>query len=478
MVAGDALGHALALALPPFWLLRHAFERAGFPLFGGTMAPPTHEDDVHHVAPDAAQGAQTHRGDPQEERARHTRLETERERFFSLSIDMLAYLDERGRLKEANPAWEATLGYSRDQLLALPFVSLVHPLDQGRMAGHFQRLLLGPPAASFELRMRTARGAYRWIAWNITPFLEEGLLYAIGRDVHDAKITERALREAGDELEKRVQERTAELKAINEELQSFTYIVSHDLRAPLVNLKGFASELRGAMLEAQSVLEPLLPGLAEPTRRVVADTFDKEAPEAFGFIDAAVTRMENLIAALLKLSRLGRREFNFELLDMNGLVQDVLDSLAHQIEQKQVGVYVGPLPWIVADRVSVEQIIGNLLSNAVLYLDPTRRGLIQINGEDTPTDTVFHVEDNGRGIAETDLPKVFEPFRRIGKPEVPGEGMGLAFVQTLVRRHGGRIVCKSELGAGTTFSFTISRRLSQGGQHEGTTTDDHPAGGG
>jgi signal transduction histidine kinase len=149
------------------------------------------------------------------------------------------------------------------------------------------------------------------------------------------------------------------------------------------------------------------------------------------------------------------------------LVQGTVQTLAHQIAQRHVHVTVEPLPTVLADRTAMEQIMGNLLANAVAYLDPDRPGEIVVTGERRPDVTVLQVRDNGRGIAAADIPKVFEPFRRVGKQDVPGEGMGLAYVQMLVRRHGGDIRCHSTLGIGTTFTFTIARQLTEGEAHAG-----------
>ena len=174
--------------------------------------------------------------------------------------------------------------------------------------------------------------------------------------------------------------------------------------------------------------------------------------------------MDHYINALLKLSRLGRRELVLEQVDMEALTRATLETLAYQIEQRQIRVTVGPLPLVMADRTAMEQIMSNLLNNAVIYLEPGRAGEIEISGEHNTEETLLRVRDNGRGIAPEDMDKVFAPFRRAGKQDVPGEGMGLAYVQTLVRRHGGRIWCESELGVGTTFTFALSNHLAKGNQ--------------
>jgi len=240
--------------------------------------------------------------------------------------------------------------------------------------------------------------------------------------------------------EEQLQRYAVELEQANEEIKQFAYIVSHDLRSPLVNLKGFSSELRFALDEIQSAMSTALPHLDEEQRQTLTFALEEDAPEALSFIDSSATRMDDFISALLKLSRLGLRELHLEPVDMEAVLQE---TLAHQIEEHQGKVTVGPLPEVVADRTSMEQIVGNLLGNAVKYLDPDRPAELEITAERGLDETTFRIRDNGRGIAEDDMDKVFAPFRRVGRQDAPGEGMGLPYVQTLVRRHGGRIWCES-----------------------------------
>jgi signal transduction histidine kinase len=291
-----------------------------------------------------------------------------------------------------------------------------------------------------------------------------GLGVVFSRRLAERQQAERALRAARDNLEVRVQERTAELEQANEEIKHFAYIVSHDLRAPLVNLKGFSTELRFALDEIESVLDDARLHLDEEQQQRLRYAMDEDVPEALDFIESSVSRMDAFINAVLQLSRLGRRELHPEPIDMEALVDDALESLAHQIEERDVEVTVGALPTVVADRTSMEQIMGNLLDNALKYLQPERPGEIEITAERDGSGAdeemvTFHIRDNGRGIAEDDLHKVFAPFRRAGRQDAPGDGMGLPYVQTLVRRHGGRIWCESELGEGTTFTFTMSNGI-------------------
>jgi PAS domain S-box-containing protein len=266
----------------------------------------------------------------------------------------------------------------------------------------------------------------------------------VARDITERKRAEERLRFAAEEL-----------KTSNEELKSFVYSVSHDLRAPLLNIKGFSAELRRALREAEAVLEEAGGCMAPERREHLSRLFRDDAAEAMGFISSSVDRMDGQLNSLLKLSRLGRRELRPEPLDMEDLTQFLLSTLDHQIKEKRAAVTVGPLPRVTADRAAMEQIMGNLLDNAVKYLEPGRAGAISISAEQGAAETLFRVADNGRGIAGEDLPKIFEVFRRVGRQDVPGEGMGLSYVKAMVRRHGGRIWCESEPGGGSAFLFTI-----------------------
>jgi signal transduction histidine kinase len=246
-----------------------------------------------------------------------------------------------------------------------------------------------------------------------------------------------------------------ELKENNKELRTFAYIASHDLRTPLVNMKGFAGELRYALQEITSVMNDILPSVGENNRTRLLTAFLKDVPEAIGFIDSSANRMEELINAISTLSRLGRQELKPELIQVQTIVQSALKDLQLVIEKKGIKVNVGPLPEIVADRNALQTILCNILDNAVKYLRPGVPGEIEITAEKAPDGTVISIRDNGRGIPNDEIYKVFEMFRRVGEQDTPGEGVGLACVKTLVRRHGGRIWCESIPGTGTTFHFTI-----------------------
>ncbi len=346
---------------------------------------------------------------------------------------------------EVNDVACQKLGYSKQELLNLG------PTDIGVQTESADTLyptkeLLATGHAIFEQVLVTKDGVRIPVENSARVFDLRGhpTILTISRDITERKQAEEQLRRY-----------SAELEQSNAEVKRFAYVVSHDLRAPLVNLKGFASELRIALDEIQPVIDTVMPHLDDGQRQTLNYALQEDAPEALEFINSSVTRMDRFISSLLKLSRYGRRELKLESVDMESLVQAILQTLAHQLAERQVKTSIGPLPHVIADRTSIEQIMGNILDNGVKYLEHDRPGKLEITAERSDGEIIFHIQDNGCGIAESDMDKVFTPFRRAGKQNVPGEGIGLAYVQALVRRHGGRIWCESELGVGTLISFAL-----------------------
>ncbi len=284
--------------------------------------------------------------------------------------------------------------------------------------------------------------------------------WLIRRYVFEVQAARDALDSLNAGLENQVRVRTFELTRANEEIQRFAYIVSHDLRAPLVNVMGYTAELEqaGRIIDKQmTAVETRAPKLVEQDALTAVRD---DVPEAIGFIRASTEKMDRLINAILKLSREGRRNLVPEQLDMTAMVRNIADSVRHQTQASGSEIVVEPLPRLDSDRLSVEQIFGNLIDNAVKYLDASRPGRIVVTGEASPGGwIVYRIADNGRGISDRDHERIFELFRRAGRQDRPGEGLGLAFVRNSVRRLGGDISVESELGKGSTFILKFPTRL-------------------
>lgn len=252
------------------------------------------------------------------------------------------------------------------------------------------------------------------------------------------------------------------LKRANKEMEGFTYIASHDLRSPLVNLKGFASEMRYGIDELQPILQNLMQHATEDEKATINRILEEDIADALKYIHSSVEKMDKLTNAILELSRIGRRTLQVETINPTKIVQHCLDTLHHQIVTKNVDVKIHSMPEVVADPLIIEQVFGNVLDNAIKYLSPDRPGRIDIGGGRNYRETTFWVKDNGRGIDPADMQKIFEIYRRGGNNAgVEGEGMGMAYVRATLRRMDGTIWCDSEPGQGTTFFFTISNTLKK-----------------
>ncbi len=383
--------------------------------------------------------------------------------FFAMSRDCVFITNKSGNWIASNDAALEMFGYdSLEELYQVPISSrYVHPKERSALLSMIEKQgHVKEHPAQLRRKDGTIIDALITSGFRLN---EDGSGREYYGTIRDITARKRA--------EENVRRYAAQLEQANEEVKQFAYIVSHDLRAPLVNLKGFAGELRSSLNTLTPVLEAALSHLAEERAKEGVKAAREEMSEALGFIDSSATQMDHLVNALLTLSRLGRRELRLEALNVEELVLAALNGLAHQIDSATAHVCLGALPDVVADRTSMEQIMGNILGNAVKYLEPGRPGRIEIFGERGETATTFIVRDNGRGIAQEDMFKVFAPFRRAGKQNVPGEGMGMAYVQALVRRHGGQIHCESELGVGTTFTFSLPHHLDKGGGHGCGATD-------
>jgi len=282
--------------------------------------------------------------------------------------------------------------------------------------------------------------------------------YIVANNTGKLQSARQSLQTLTDELEERVKDRTEALTEANEEIQRFAYIVSHDLRAPLVNIMGFTSELETASNKLAGYFSRTALDVDEQTAASIAV---EDIPESVGFIRKSSVKMDGLIGAILKLSREGRRELKRERVQLDDVVETSLASLQHQIEAAGVAVDVEPsLPSVVSDRLALGQVVGNILDNAVKYLAPGRPGVISNTSEESGGRVKLRIADNGRGIAEKDLTRIFDLFRRAGKPDRPGEGIGLAHVRSLVRVLGGDVTVASKLGEGTTFTVDLPKKMS------------------
>lgn len=248
-----------------------------------------------------------------------------------------------------------------------------------------------------------------------------------------------SLQKANDELESKVEIRTADLKRSNEDLEQIAYVASHDLQEPLRMVSSYTQLLS----------------------RRYSGKLDSDADEFIGFAVDGAKRMQALISDLLTYSRAGRQDGNHELVDVQDVVAEVLQNLNSRIEDAASVVTFEDLTTLVADRKQLVSVFQNLISNSIKYRSATRESRITVTAEQQSNSWKFAVNDNGIGLDTAFTDRIFTIFQRLhGREEYQGTGIGLAVVKKLIERAGGNIWVESELDEGSTFTFTVNDRVA------------------
>jgi PAS domain S-box-containing protein len=363
-------------------------------------------------------------------------METRRNRFFTLAVDMLGVASLDGRLRQLNPSWESTLGFSEAELQREPIWSRLHPDDREPMIAAFRGLLEGAPTTRFENRHLHRDGSYRWLSWTATPFREEGLVYVFAHDVTWRKTAEEErLLLAREQEARRVAQRENALK------DQFLATLSHELRAPLTPIVGWSAMLRSGRLDARGMARGL------------------------DVIDRNVRLQAQLIEDLLDVSRIvsGKLRVDLRPMEVKPVVEAGLDSARAAAAEKkiQLTLHVPAEPLVVlGDPERLQQVVSNLASNAVKFTPEGGRVDVRLEGRDELV--CLSVADTGIGISGAFLPHVFERFRQADGDTTRahgGLGLGLAIVHHIMRAHGGSARAESGgVGQGARFEITLPAR--------------------
>jgi PAS domain S-box-containing protein len=366
--------------------------------------------------------------------------------FFRVSLDLLCIATTDGYFLSLNPAWETTLEYTRDELMATTFLDFVHAEDVESTRKAVASLASQREVNNFVNRYRHRDGTYRWLEWKAAPAGK--LIFAAARDITDRKRTEEEIRELNADLERRVAQRTAQLAVANRELEAFSYSVAHDLRAPLSSMDGFSLAL----------LEDYGPKLDEQAQNYLQGT------------RAATLRMGQLIDDLLNLSRIARVEVRKERIDFSALALALVSDLQKSKPEREVEFVIPPGLEVEGDPHLLRVALENLLGNAWKFSAQRRPAHIEMGLTEQDGRKAYFVRDNGAGFDMAYAGKLFAPFQRLhSATEFPGTGIGLATVARIVRKHGGEVWAEGEVDKGATFYFTLegqsrSRKLKVKGQ--------------
>ena len=337
-----------------------------------------------------------------------------------------------------NRQWIEFTGVPEAQQFGFGWLEQLHPDDRAPTVAAWEAAVALGADFHVEFRIRRHDGEFRWFDTQAVRLRDaEGHTikwFGSNTDITERKRTEEEVRTLNAELEQRVQDRTAQLEAANKELEAFSYSVSHDLRAPLRAIDGYGRIL---LEDHEARLDP-------------------EGRRVLGVISSETRRMGQLVDDLLAFSRLGRQNLESSGIDMTAMAQAVFEEQAAQAPTRVFQLVVKPLPTARGDRAMIRVVFGNLISNAIKFTAPRNPAVIEIGSRREDGQAVYYVKDNGVGFDMNYAHKLFGVFQRLHTAEeFEGTGVGLALIQRVIHRHGGRVWAEGNVNDGATFSFSL-----------------------
>ena len=363
------------------------------------------------------------------------------EKLFETAPDAVVVIDANGSIRKVNQQTEVLFGYMREELIGQRIELLMPERFHKRHRQHRRNYFADPRARKMgiglELYGLNQDGREIPVDIMLNPIeTSEGIwAFAVVRDITQQKQSDAKITELNMALKSQVEQ----LAASNSELEAFSYSVSHDLRAPLRHIMGFVDLLNSRGTAA----------------------LDDKSRHYLRVINDAAQKMGNLIDDLLAFSRMGRAEIMKTTVDLGLMVNDIAKELAEEAKEREIVWEIAPLPSVIGDSAMLRQVVFNLIANAVKFTRERTRAKIEIGAVDQESETEFFVRDNGVGFDAAYVNKLFGLFQRLHRAEeFEGTGVGLAIVQRIIMRHGGRVWAEGAVDGGATFWFSLPKAQS------------------
>ncbi len=348
-------------------------------------------------------------------------------------------LDQKGTFVQINDTELTWLGYTRDEVLGrMKFSDIVTAASLELHEKIFPEFKERGWARDLEYELVRKDGTVMPVSLSATAVRDEAGHYLMSRstlfDITERKRAEAEIHKLNEQLEQRVRERTAELETANKELDAFSYSVSHDLKTPIRAIEGFSRILM----------------------HKYSATLESEILRMLNIIYSNTRRMSQLIDDLLNFSRTSRKKVRKAKINLYALTTKAFEQIRHQTPERDLQLNIGELPPAIGDPSLIEQVMVNLLANAIKFTGSRKTAVIEVGGRNEGKETIYYVKDNGTGFDERYADKLYEVFQRLHSyDEYEGSGVGLAIVKSIIQRHSGRVWAEGKVDEGATFYFAL-----------------------